>query len=336
MSKRQPEIKITYPEASEAAMLLTEAMIKRSSGKRIVETTSEEKEYNGQELFAGALACKTDTSVELTLRLNPDAMDYALTTLIAKNLTEQEKQAIRMETDSMEVVDLLSPCAGEAAGQGPALEQSAARAAQPTEAETQSGEQDTIPTHQLYEVDLRRIISTAMDDWKADRGDFFNILNTAIQDIKNLAGEIRMQESELEAIKDLDLTAQLALMLALTSHIKHKKMRDQLQKATDGLILDLADSAYISTHDLRSAYLTTVQKDLELEDKEPDEIVADILAEDWSQGELIDESEPSSEPTWDDVEKEAREIEKNKSDKTDKTDEGELELGEETEGGDNG
>ena len=320
MSKRQPEIKITYPEASEAAMLLTEAMIKRSSGKRIVETTSEEKEYNGQELFAGALACKTDTSVELTLRLNPDAMDYALTTLIAKNLTEQEKQAIRMETSSMEVVDLLSPRAGEAAGASTCTDivASAERAADGDA--TQSGELDTIPTYQLYEVDLRRIISTAMDDWKAGRGDFFNILNTAIQDIKNLAGEIRMQESELEAIKDLDMTAQLALMLALTSHIKHKKMRNQLQKATDGLILDLADSAYISTHDLRSAYLTTVQKDLELEDKEPDEIVADILAEDWSQGELIDESEPSSESTWDDVEREAREIGKNKADTTDTTD----------------
>ena len=144
MSRRNnPEIKIVYPDASPAAILLTEAIIKRSSGKRVVETNSEEKEYNGQELFAGALACKTDTSVELTLRLNPDAMDYALTTLIAKNLTEEERRSIRMETNSMEVVDLLSPCAGEAAGHGPALEQSAARPAQPTEVATQSGEQET-------------------------------------------------------------------------------------------------------------------------------------------------------------------------------------------------
>ena len=109
MSKRQPEIKITYPDASDAAMLLTEAMIKRSSGRRVVETESTEREHTGQELFAGALACKTDTSVELTLRLNPDAMDYALATLIARNLTEEERQAIRRATDSMEVDALLGP-----------------------------------------------------------------------------------------------------------------------------------------------------------------------------------------------------------------------------------
>lgn len=385
MSRRNnPEIKIVYPDASPAAMLLTEAMIKRSSGKRVVETNSEEKEYTGRELFAGALACKTDTSLELTLRLNPDAMDFALTTLIAKNLTKEERRAIRMETTSMEVVDLLSPCAGGAAGDA-CTEQSAARAAQPTDAATQSEEQkkhievgkipdkelrdilfdmieearsgkgtsfvldkgiarlreagEPIPTHQLYEVDLRRIISTAMDDWKAGRGDFFNILNTAILDIKELAGEIRMQESELEAKQDFDMTAQLALVLALTSHCKHKKMCDQLQKACDELILDLSDSAYVSTENLRKAYLTTVQKDLELEDKEPDEIIADILAEDWSQGELLGESELSSGPTWDDVEAEAKKIGQHKTDETDetdKTDEAELGLGEETEGKDNG
>lgn len=131
MSRRNnPEIKIVYPDASPAAMLLTEAMIKRSSGKRVVETNSEEKEYTGQELFAGALACKTDTSVELTLRLNPDAMDYALTTLIAKNLTEDERRAVRAATDSMEVEDLLSPYAGEAAGASTCTEEvrSASRA----------------------------------------------------------------------------------------------------------------------------------------------------------------------------------------------------------------
>lgn len=109
MSRKQPEIKVIYPDASAAAMLLTDAMIRRSTGKRIVETNSEEKEYTGEVLFGGVLSTKTDTSVELTLRLNPDAMDYALTMLVAKNLTEEEKRAIRMETDSMEIVDLLSP-----------------------------------------------------------------------------------------------------------------------------------------------------------------------------------------------------------------------------------
>lgn len=107
MSK-QPQIRIVYPNASAAAMLLTDAMIKRTSGKRVVTTDSEEREYTGEALFGALLACKMDTSVELTLNLNPDAMDYALTTLIAKNLTEDEKRQVRMETDSMEIMDLLS------------------------------------------------------------------------------------------------------------------------------------------------------------------------------------------------------------------------------------
>lgn len=194
MSKRQPEIKITYPEASEAAMLLTEAMIKRSSGKRIVETTSEEKEYNGQELFAGALACKTDTSVELTLRLNPDAMDYALTTLIAKNLTEQEKQAIRMETSSMEVVDLLSPRAGEAAGASTCTEEvaSAERAADGDA--TQSGKQEKqIEIGKISDNTLRDILSDMTE--RLEHEDAIEVIEETIKEIDRRAGVIDLDET---------------------------------------------------------------------------------------------------------------------------------------------
>lgn len=134
MSRKQPEIKVIYPDASPAAMLLTDAMIRRSTGKRVVETNSEEKEYTGEMLFGGVLSTKTDTSVELTLRLNPDVMDYALTTLIAKNLTEEEKRAIRMETDSMEIVDLLSP-AQAAAGQDTSCTEEVGTLREPTEEE---------------------------------------------------------------------------------------------------------------------------------------------------------------------------------------------------------
>lgn len=139
----KPYIKIIYPEASEAAMLLTEAMIRRSSGKRIVETTSEERESSGDLLFADACGHNTDTSVELQLNLAPEAMDFALATLIGRNLTEEEKRAVRMATDSTEVVDLLSPAqAAEAAGASTCTEAvgSACRAAD--EAQTQSGEQE--------------------------------------------------------------------------------------------------------------------------------------------------------------------------------------------------
>ena len=143
MFKRQPEIRVVYPDASAAAMLLTEAMIKRSSGKRIVETESTEKEYTGEQLFAGALACKTDTYVELTLRLNPDAMDYALTTLIAKNLTDDERLAIRRATDSMELDTLLSPAqAAEAPGQALDGGSSTDVPSAEQESATQGGEQN--------------------------------------------------------------------------------------------------------------------------------------------------------------------------------------------------
>ena len=143
MKKCNPEIRIVYPEASAAALLLTEAMIRRSSGKRTVETESEEKEHNGEALFGNALACRTSTGVELTLRLNPDTMDYALTTLIAKNLTEEEKRAVRAATDSMEIDMLLSPAqATEAAGHALDGSSSPDVPSAEREAATQSGEQE--------------------------------------------------------------------------------------------------------------------------------------------------------------------------------------------------
>lgn len=114
--KKSPEIRIVYPDATPAAMLLTEAMVRRASGKRIVETESSERESVGQDLFAGSLCCVTKTSVELTLNLAPEAMDFALATLIAKNLTQSERDKAMAASDSLELDALFSPRAGEAAG----------------------------------------------------------------------------------------------------------------------------------------------------------------------------------------------------------------------------
>ena len=92
---RKPTIKISYPEASDVAMKLTEAMVRRAPGRRVVETTSEDSASPaGGELFADFDACSTSTSVDLTLTLNSASMDYALETLIRPNLTADEKKRI--------------------------------------------------------------------------------------------------------------------------------------------------------------------------------------------------------------------------------------------------
>ena len=108
MSKK-PYIKIVYPDASPVAMLLTEAMVRRASGKRVVATESTERESTGQDLFAGTLCCVTETSVELTLNLAPEAMDFALATLIAKNLTQAERDKAMEASDSLELDALFTP-----------------------------------------------------------------------------------------------------------------------------------------------------------------------------------------------------------------------------------
>lgn len=221
MRKYNPEIRIVYQEASEAALLLTEAMIRRSSGKRTVETEIEEKEYNGEALFGNALACRTSTGVDLTLRLNPDAMDYALTTLIAKNLTEEEKHAIRMETDSMEIVDLLSPAqAAEAPGQALDGSSSADVPSAEREAETQSGEQEEkIEVGKISEKDLRNILTdmiVSMDEGTETA----DAIDTAIAEVKERAGEQEEVEvGNMEADKpetDQNLTRLLAVLLYAT------------------------------------------------------------------------------------------------------------------------
>lgn len=199
MSRKQPEIKVIYPDASAAAMLLTDAMIRRSTGKRVVETNSEEKEYTGEQLFGGVLSTKTDTSVELTLRLNPDAMDYALTMLVAKNLTEEEKRAIRMETDSMEIVELLSAHAAGAAGAGTCTDTvgSAERAADG--APTQRGEQEKqIEIGKISDAKLREILRDLIKNlnWSAIPEDVIKEkIEETILDIDHAAGVIDLDET---------------------------------------------------------------------------------------------------------------------------------------------
>ena len=245
MSRKQPEIKVIYPDASPAAMLLTDAMIRRSTGKRVVETNSEEKEYTGEMLFGGVLSTKTDTSVELTLRLNPDAMDYALTTLIAKNLTEEEKRAIRMETDSMEIVDLLSPAqAAEAAGGACTADVgSASRAAD--EAPTQSGEPEKqIEIGKISEKALRNIINDMIERMEKGHGTF-DAVNHAIWEIKQITDEVPTKQIKLA---EPWVAQKIAAVLQAAGCSKKSKTLDPFAR---GLIADLEktnreDEYYIS------------------------------------------------------------------------------------------
>ena len=102
MSKK-PTITIRYPEASEKALKLTEAMVKRSPGKRVVETESEDPIFpDGGDLFSSFIRCKTSTGVDLTLTLNPASMDFALETLICPNLNAEERKRILGDTASSE------------------------------------------------------------------------------------------------------------------------------------------------------------------------------------------------------------------------------------------
>lgn len=284
MSRKQPEIKAIYPDASTTAMLLTEAMIKRSSGKRVVETNSEEREYTGQELFSGALACKTDTSVELTLRLNPDAMDYALATLIAKNLTKEERRAIRMETDSMELLDLLSPAqAAEAPGQAldassspdvPSAEQGTA---------TQSGDQEernySYKTYALF-----GLILATIDLLKPTKRD--SPANTLLHYL-TIAKEHLEKNS-----KDAEADFLQALHIGWTSAYN----LPQILENARGLVDRITERLYDEDH------------------PKPD----------------------IAEPSWDDVEKEARKIGQHKTDETDKTDDIEPGLLNDIEDGEEG
>ena len=93
---RKPTIKLSYPDASTLAMQLTDAMIRRAPGKRVLETTSEDKAGDGEgSLLDGLNSVRTSTGVEMTLTLEPNSMDYALEQLIRPNLTEEEKRYIR-------------------------------------------------------------------------------------------------------------------------------------------------------------------------------------------------------------------------------------------------
>ena len=219
MSKK-PYIKIVYPDASDVAMLLTEAMVRRASGRRVVETESAEREHAGQDLFAGTLCCVTETSVELTLNLAPEAMDFALATLIAKNLTQSERDQAMAASDSLELDALFAPRAQAAQAPGQALDGDSSADVPPAEreSETQSGNQ--IPAGKISDADLREILLDLAQD--IDKIEEFSeyafqkrlstIIEEAINKINTAAQASQKPETEKQKS---DLTDQIATVLGI-------------------------------------------------------------------------------------------------------------------------
>lgn len=181
---KKPYIKIVYPEASEKALQLTEAMVKRAPGKRVVETESEDPIFpDGGELFSGFIRCKTQTSVDLTLTLNSASMDYALETLIRPNLTADERKRILGE-DAEQTELPISAQTAEAPGQTLDGSRSPDVPSAEREAATQSGEQEEkIEIGKMEAVDLRRIITDLQDDMVNHRGDHIEIAHRAFDAI---------------------------------------------------------------------------------------------------------------------------------------------------------
>ena len=307
---RKPIIKISYPEASEKAMQLTEAMVKRAPGRRVVETESEEAgSPAGGELFSGFIRCKTQTCVELTLTLNPSSMDYALETLIKPNLTADERKRILHE-DSASSDDMFSAQAAADARTCTEEVRSTSCADAEREAGTQSVEQEKlIEVGKITEKALRNIIGDAIEKAGMGHGTF-DAINTAIFQInKHTERGLRGPFEEESGLID-----SLAVLIAGAQRVQPKRTTELRLFASD-LALYLHEgiddeAAYIVESRALEKILEAVQQDLA---EHPGRTLKAELEE-------LQKKRAMADPSWDDVEKEAREIGKNKADKTDKTD----------------
>lgn len=179
---RKPTIKISYPEASEKALQLTEAMVKRAPGKRVVETESDDPVFPGAgDLFSSFIRCKTQTGVELTLNLNPSSMDYALETLIRPNLTADERRRILGE-DAEQTELALTP--GEQLANELIIEP-----------------EKKIEIGKIPDRDLRTILADLVDatqGYVQGEKHIENAIETAIKEIDHRAGVIDLNETQNE------------------------------------------------------------------------------------------------------------------------------------------
>lgn len=298
MSKK-PTLTIRYPEASEKALKLTEAMVKRSPGKRVVETESEDPIFpDGGDLFSSFIRCKTQTGVDLTLTLNPASMDFALETLIRPNLNADERKQILGEDVEQDQAEL-GLGDGAQAAQAPGQDTSCTtevRSAPLADGEnaTQSGEpKKQIEIGKLTDVDLRDILRSLIDTLGGTAYSeevVTSAIDQTIWEIKKIADEVPAEQIKLA---DPQITQKMAAALYAAGCSKKSKLLDPFVRGllADIEIKDNEDEYYISL----SALIAIKKKMEEWKINDP------FALYDQFQGSI---------PSWDDVEKEARTIRK--------------------------
>lgn len=346
---RKPQIKLSYPDASELAMMLTDAMIRRAPGKRVVETTSEDKSNTdeGGSLLDRLDSVRTSTGVEMTLTLDPNSMDYALQQLIRPNLTEEERKRIFGES-SAGGNDIFSPHAGEAAGAGTCTDavDSACRAADGQQ--TQSGEQEKmVEVGKISDNKLRDILADMTE--RLDHENAIEVIEDTIKEIDHCAGVIDLDETA-EAGYSYKTYALFGLILATIELLKPTKRdspantllhyltltKEHLEKNSKDAEADFLHalhigwtSAYNQPQMLENArgLVDRITERLYNEDHpKPDTASGDDTVGSAPLADDKADKSDTAEPSWDDVEKEALSLGRNKTDKTDKTNNADPEI----------
>ena len=325
---RKPTIKISYPDASDVAMKLTEAMVRRAPGRRVVETTSEDSASPaGGELFADFDACSTSTSVDLTLTLNSASMDYALETLIRPNLTADEKKRILGE-DAEQTELALTP------GEQKKIDAAADQLANDLIIE----QKKQIEIGKIPDCELRIILADLIHNVQAG-GETADHIQDAINAINDAAGVIDLDETYDEE-RDYSYKTYALIGLILTKIEMLKATKNPSPQNTLVLLgLDLKDHLKRFEHDPEGAFLDAYQVAYPRRNVYPatpteEEIMVDDLTKFLYKHDPIRSA--GDDLSWDDVEAEAREIGKNKADKTDKTDDIEPGLLNDIEDGEEG
>ena len=317
---RKPTIKISYPDASDVAMKLTEAMVRRAPGRRVVETTSEDSASPaGGELFADFDACSTSTSVDLTLTLNSASMDYALETLIRPNLTADERKRILGE-DAEQTELALTP------SEQKKIDASAEQLANELIIEPEK----KIEIGKITDADLRIILADLVD---AAQGyvqggqdawgkHIENAIETAIKEIDYRAGVIE-EENPVLIQEDTTLLDMLSVLICGAMRVNNKRITELKIYATnvahylnDGLPDD-KNVFVVAARNLASA-LFSVQHDF-TEDANRT-LDAELLVRKNKRIDEETEAQSNKKPSWDDVEAEARQIGQHKTNETNETD----------------
>ena len=317
---RKPTIKISYPEASSKALQLTEAMVKRAPGKRVVETESEDPIFpDGGELFSSFIRCKTQTGVELTLTLNSASMDYALETLIRPNLTADERKQILGEDVEPEQTELPIPAqAAEASGQALDGSSSPDVPSAEREAATHSGEQEeTGEVGKFSERALRDILNEMIDTMEKGHGTF-DAVNHAVYEIIELAKAARRKldpNGGKPIEEDPGLVDQLAVLICGAQRVTQKCTTPLKLFATDAdhYIKESFDdeAEYVVTASELARVLSDVQGNFAEDPKLTLEKALEIRAKARVAFEELKkdlDALDKKDPSWDDVEAEARKI----------------------------